>query len=67
MAVSRIGSVTRVACGYGEGLSLSLRTKARCKVEDEARCAADAASLPGALRLILCGSLTAASWPAPAG
>ena len=50
MAVSRQGSVTRVACAYtvdgspGEALTLAHRTKARCTLLADPACAADPAA-----------------------
>jgi hypothetical protein len=44
VTVSRLRNVTRVSCSYGEGLSLTLRTKAICTVQGDGLCAADAAA-----------------------
>lgn len=37
--VSKLGRMTRVACGYGDGITFAHRTKAQCKVEGAANCA----------------------------
>lgn len=36
--VSKLGRMTRIACGYGEGITFAHRTKAQCKVEGSASC-----------------------------
>lgn len=46
MSITRTGTVTRVVCQYGEAATLVHRTKARCRLQDAAACAAD----PGACR-----------------
>ncbi len=44
MRITRAGTVTRVVCQYGEAATLVHRTKARCRLQDAAACAADAAA-----------------------
>lgn len=46
MSIARAGTVTRVVCQYGDAATLVHRTKARCRLQDAAACAAD----PGACR-----------------
>jgi hypothetical protein len=42
MSVGKQGKITRLTCGYGEGLAFTYRTRAECKVQT-ASCSADAA------------------------
>lgn len=44
IGVETKGKLTRVVCGYGEGITFAYRTKARCKVEGSGDCAADPAA-----------------------
>ena len=39
--VARQGKITLLVCGYGDGLNFTWRTRAECKVEAAADCAAD--------------------------
>jgi len=48
MSIAREGTVTRVVCRYAEAATLVHRTKARCRLQDAAACAAD----PGACRAL---------------
>lgn len=42
--VGRQGKMTQLVCGYGEGLSFTHRTRAECKIDGAADCAANAAA-----------------------
>ena len=44
MTVSSKRGLTRVACGYSDGVNLAHRTRAACEIEDVAGCAADASA-----------------------
>ena len=44
VAVGRQGSVTRVACSYAQGVTFTLRTKARCEVLGTGQCEGDPAA-----------------------
>ncbi|MCB1938036.1 MAG: hypothetical protein KDF24_06370 [Rhodocyclaceae bacterium] len=44
MTVSSKRGLTRVACGYSEGVLFAHRTRASCEINDAARCAADASA-----------------------
>jgi hypothetical protein len=44
VGVSRERTVTRVRCSYSEGVTMTLRTKARCTVQGEGRCAGNPAA-----------------------
>lgn len=41
--VGKQGKMTQLVCGYGEGLSFTYRTRAECRVEGGADCAANPA------------------------
>jgi hypothetical protein len=43
LAVARQGSITRLVCGYGEGIVFSYRTRQACRPEGDGSCAADPA------------------------
>ena len=43
VAVARQGSISRVICTYGEGVTFSHRTKLRCQVEGGGSCAGNPA------------------------
>lgn len=42
--VGKQGKMTQLVCGYGDGLSFTWRTRAECKVEAGANCAANPGS-----------------------
>ena len=42
--VGKQGKMTQLVCGYGDGLSFTLRTRAECKLEPGADCGANPAS-----------------------
>lgn len=42
--VGKQGKMTQLVCSYGDGISFTWRTRAECKVEAGANCAADPAS-----------------------
>jgi len=44
IAVSKQGTLTRLACSYPKGVTFTYRTKAQCKVQGNGNCAADAAT-----------------------
>ena len=44
MRVTKQGKLTLLVCGYGEGLNFTWRTRAECKVEAGANCAANPGS-----------------------
>lgn len=43
LAVARQGSITRLVCGYGDGIVFSYRTKQACRPAGDGSCAADPA------------------------
>jgi hypothetical protein len=44
VAVSKDGKMTRLACGYGDGVTFTYRTHEQCRVDGAAACKADAAA-----------------------
>jgi len=44
MTVAKQGKITRLVCGYGDGLAFTYRTRAECKVQGAGNCAADGAA-----------------------
>lgn len=42
--VAKQGKITLLVCGYGDGMSFTWRTRAECRVEAAANCAADPSS-----------------------
>lgn len=44
MKVAKQGSITKVVCAYPDKVTLTYRTKAVCKIEDDKACAADPAA-----------------------
>lgn len=44
IAVSKQGKMTRLACGYGEGVTFTYRTRAECRIESLEACKTDPAA-----------------------
>jgi hypothetical protein len=44
MKVSQQGSITKVVCGYPNGVNFTYRTKITCKIDDDKACAANASA-----------------------